>query len=117
MLDPKIQEELKNKLLKEKSRIKKTLAPTEKKEADREYETKFSEIDRDEEENADEMEMYESTLAADEAMKSELEKIERALAAMDAGTYGICSNCQKEIPLERLRAYPQADTCLNCEGK
>jgi RNA polymerase-binding protein DksA len=117
MLDPKIQEELKNKLLKEKLRIEKTLAPTEKKEADREYETKFSEIDRDEEENADEIEMYESILAVDEAMKSELEKIERALAAIDAGTYGICSNCQKEIPLERLHAYPQANTCLDCEGK
>ena len=50
-------------------------------------------------------------------MKGELEKIEKALAAMDAGTYGFCANCQKEIPVERLRAYPQADTCLDCEGK
>ncbi len=117
MIDPQTKEELKNKLLKEKARIEKALAPTEKKEIDREYETKFSEIDRDEEENADEMEIYESTLATDEALKGELEKIERALAAMNAGTYGLCSNCQKEIPLERLRAYPQADTCLDCEEK
>jgi len=117
MLDPQIQDELKQKLLEEKARIEKTLASTEKKEADREYETKFTEIDRDEEENADEMEMYGSTLAADEAMKSELEKIEKALAAMEAGTYGTCANCRKVIPVERLRAYPQADTCLDCEGK
>jgi RNA polymerase-binding protein DksA len=119
MLDPQIQEELKQKLLEEKQRIENTLSKTEtnKKGADREYETKFPEIERDEEENADEMEMYESNLAADEAMKTELEKIERALAAMDTGTYGICANCQKEIPLERLRAYPQADTCLGCDGK
>jgi len=117
MLDPQIQDELKQKLLKEKARLEKTLAPTEKKETDREYETKFTEIDRDEEENADEMEMYGSTLAADEAMKSELVKIDEALAAMGAGTYGTCANCQKEIPLERLRAYPQADTCLDCDGK
>jgi len=119
MIDPKIQEELKIKLLKEKARIEKTLSPTEtkKEEVDREYETKFQEIDRDEEENADEMEMYESSLAADEAMKEELKKIGKALEAMDAGTYGFCANCQKEIPIERLRAYPQADTCLDCEGK
>jgi RNA polymerase-binding protein DksA len=117
MIDPAIQEELKQKLIAEKERIEKTLAPTEKKEADREYETKFPEVDRDEEENADEMEMYGSTLAADEAMKGELEKIERALAAMETGNYGVCANCQKEIPVERLRAYPQADTCLDCEEK
>jgi DnaK suppressor protein len=119
MIDPKTQEELKQKLLEEKKRIEKTLSPTEvgKEGADREYETKFTEIERDEEENADEMEMYESDLATSEAMKSELEKIEKALSAMEAGTYGICTNCQKEIPLERLRAYPQADTCLDCEGK
>ncbi|OGI25623.1 MAG: hypothetical protein A3J76_06130 [Candidatus Moranbacteria bacterium RBG_13_45_13] len=119
MLDQKIQEELKRKLLAEKERISETLshAETAKKDVDREYETKFPEIERDEEENADEMEMYESNLAADEAMKTELEKIEKALAAIEAGTYGICANCQKEIPLERLRAYPQANSCLDCDGK
>jgi RNA polymerase-binding transcription factor DksA len=117
MIDPQIQEELKQKLLEEKTRIEKTLAPTEKKDADREYETTFPEVDRDEESNADEIDMYENNLAADEAMKGELEKIEKALAAMDAGTYGFCTNCQKDIPVERLRAYPQADICLDCDGK
>jgi len=119
MIDPQIQEELKQKLLEEKKRIEDTLSKTEmgKKEADREYETTFPEVDRDEESNADEIDMYESNLAADEAMKGELEKIEKALAAMDAGTYGLCAKCQKEIPVERLRAYPQADTCLDCEEK
>ena len=119
MIDPQVQDELKQKLLEEKERIEKTLSQTEtnKKGTDREYETKFPEVDRDEEANADEMDMYESNLAADEAMKSELEKIEKALAAMESGTYGSCANCQKEIPLERLRAYPQANTCIDCEGK
>jgi RNA polymerase-binding transcription factor DksA len=106
-------------LLEEKKRIESTLAKTEtgKKETDREYETTFPEVDRDEEANADEMDMYENNLAADEAMKTELEKIEKALTAMEAGTYGFCANCQKEIPVERLRAYPQADACLDCDGK
>lgn len=119
MIEPQIQEELKQKLFEEKSRIEKTLSPSEagKEGVDREYETKFTEIDRDEEENADEIEMYTSTVAADEALKSELEKIKRALAAMEAGTYGRCANCQKEIPVERLRVYPQADTCLDCQAK
>jgi len=116
MLDAKTLEELKKNLLEEKKRIEENLSKTEtdKKGIDREYETKFTEIERSEEENADEMEMYESNLAVDESMKTELKKIETALSRIEGGTYGICSNCQKEIPLERLRAYPQADVCLDC---
>jgi RNA polymerase-binding protein DksA len=116
MLDEKTLAELKQKLLAEKERIEKNMAPTEKSEkgVDREYQTTFPELDRDQEENADEMEMYESNLATDEALKSELKKINSALAAMENGTYGFCKNCQKEIPIERLMAYPQADTCLVC---
>jgi RNA polymerase-binding transcription factor DksA len=118
MLDPKIQEELKQKLLGDKKRLEETLGKSEIKDknVDREYQTAFSEIERDEEQNADEIEAYESTLATDEALKQELEKTNGALARIDEGTYGFCLNCQKEIPIERLRAYPQADTCLDCEA-
>jgi RNA polymerase-binding protein DksA len=117
MIDEKTREELEQKLLEEKKRIEENLAKTEtgEKGVDREYETKFTEIERDEEENADEMEMYESNLAVDESMKAELEKIDAALERMKNGTYGKCANCQKEIPLERLRAYPQAEACLDCK--
>ena len=118
MIDTKNLEELKQKLLEEKKRIEENISKTEtgKKGTDREYETAFPEIERDQEENADEMEMYESNLAIDESMKMELEKIDAALSRIEKGTYGKCSNCQKEIPLERLLAYPQADTCLDCKG-
>lgn len=44
-------------------------------------------------------------------------QIERALARMDAGTYGECINCGKQIPLERLEALPQAVDCLDCRRK
>ena len=75
-MEAKIQEGLKQKLLAEKDRIEKNLAQTEtcKKDADREYETTFPELDRDQEENADEMEMYESTLATDESLENRTQK-------------------------------------------
>jgi len=116
MLDQKIQEELKQRLLAEKKRLEENMAGLESspKKPDREYQTSFSEIERDEEANADEMEMYESNVATDETLKNELKKVKAALSAMEKGTNGFCENCQKEIPLERLRAYPQADTCLDC---
>lgn len=119
MLDQKTLAELKQKLLAEKERIEKNMAPTEKGEkgVDREYQTTFPDLDRDQEENADEMEMYESALATDETLKRELKKINAALVAMDNSTYGRCKNCGKEIPLDRLMAYPQADTCLKCSPR
>ncbi|MDF9410715.1 molecular chaperone DnaK [Brevibacillus laterosporus] len=40
-----------------------------------------------------------------------LGEIDQALERMDAGTYGICTVCGKEIPAERLEALPQALTC------
>ena len=117
MLSAKTLDELKQKLLAEKGRIEKNLAPAETKNkgVDREYQTAFPDIERDQEENADEMEMYASNLATDETLKAELQKIDAALSAMEEGTYGICKNCGKEIPPERLEAYPQADTCLDCK--
>jgi RNA polymerase-binding protein DksA len=117
MLDAKKLEELKEKLLEEKKRLEENLSKTETGKAgtDREYETAFSEIERDQEQNADEMEIYESNLAVDETMKTELEKIDAALERMKEGTYGFCANCQKEIPLARLEAYPQANSCLDCK--
>ena len=117
MLDQKTLEELKQKLLEEKNNIEENISKTEKSEkgTDREYKTAFPEIERDQEGNADEMEMYESNLAVDESMKKELEKINAALGRIEKGTYGACSNCNKEIPLERLLAYPQAERCLDCK--
>ena len=38
----------------------------------------------------------------------ELRDVRDALQRMDAGVYGVCEECGKPIPLERLRAYPAA---------
>jgi DnaK suppressor protein len=40
------------------------------------------------------------------------EKIERALAKIDAGTYGLCERCGKPIEKARIRALPYASLCL-----
>lgn len=49
----------------------------------------------------------------------ELRQIERALARLHQGTYGICEggsgNCQKRIPLPRLNALPYTPFCIICE--
>lgn len=44
----------------------------------------------------------------------ELERIEHAMQRLDDGTYGICEQCQRTIPLARLRVIPHASTCVKC---
>lgn len=43
-----------------------------------------------------------------------LSEIEAALARIEDGTYGICTNCGKPIGEERLEAYPWASLCIDC---
>ena len=42
-------------------------------------------------------------------------RIEEAITRIDAGTYGICSNCSREIRAGRLRAMPWARYCIDCQ--
>jgi DnaK suppressor protein len=47
--------------------------------------------------------------------KLELIRIDNALNRMESGTFGICEDCEEEIPLKRLRVRPDATLCLNCQ--
>lgn len=50
----------------------------------------------------------------DERMKAEIEAIDRALVKLEAGRYGRCEQCGKEIPQSRLEALPAAAACMAC---
>jgi DnaK suppressor protein len=45
----------------------------------------------------------------------ELNQIERAMARMKQGTYGLCEHCQSKIPVARLNALPYSTTCVECQ--
>jgi DnaK suppressor protein len=49
------------------------------------------------------------------ALRSNLRDVERAVAKMDAGTYGICERCGQPISVERLDALPWAVRCIDCQ--
>lgn len=40
--------------------------------------------------------------------------IDAALARIENGTYGTCTNCGKEIAVARLDAQPWASLCIDC---
>src|SRR5690606_5688224 len=52
----------------------------------------------------------ESEVDAGEAQRDqgELGAIERTLARIEDGSYGVCAECGADIPIERLRAQPLA---------
>jgi DnaK suppressor protein len=54
-------------------------------------------------------------IAVVRALRSNLRDVERALAKMDAGTYGTCERCGNPIPEERLEAIPWALLCIDCK--
>ncbi|WP_194421178.1 TraR/DksA family transcriptional regulator [Microbacterium abyssi] len=49
--------------------------------------------------------------------REELKQVDEALARMDAGTYGVCANCGRGIPVARLRVRPFAELCVPCAEK
>jgi len=49
-----------------------------------------------------------------EATRRRRADLDDALSRLDAGGYGVCERCGREIPAERLAARPAARTCVAC---
>lgn len=110
-------EQFKKQLLKEKEQLERDLRESAIKD-DGHWETKrtqFGETGRfDEEERADEVEEYASEASIDRQLETRLLDISAALQKIDAGAYGICTQCGKAIDEARLAANPAARTHINC---
>lgn len=52
-----------------------------------------------------------------DAAKQELQQVDAALARLDAGDYGVCADCGRPIPAERLEVRPFATHCVSCAAK
>ena len=55
--------------------------------------------------------------ALGDAGRNELSQINRALAHIEAGEYGVCVGCGKTIPAARLEVLPYSDRCVVCAEK
>jgi DnaK suppressor protein len=49
-----------------------------------------------------------------ERLRTQLEDVQVALARLADSSYGRCEACNDGIPVERLRALPEATRCRNC---
>ena len=52
-----------------------------------------------------------------DSLKAQLSNVDRALAKIDSGTYGLCEDCGKEIATARLEARPESIRCIECKTK
>ena len=46
---------------------------------------------------------------------NDLRDVEAALRRIHVGAYGVCIDCDDEVDLERLQAFPTAKRCLMCQ--
>jgi len=100
-----------------------------------EYEKRLLELKKGEElpffENTQELSLYDNhpadlgsesferskDLALIDNLKIKLRQIDEALALFSQGKYGICIDCGKIIPEERLLVNPVALRCIDCQKK
>jgi DnaK suppressor protein len=59
----------------------------------------------------------EHELALTQNAQDLLDQGKRALARIDAGTYGVCESCGDSIGKARLIAFPRARLCVGCKQR
>ncbi len=47
--------------------------------------------------------------------KTFLSKIDRAIAKIENGSFGVCENCEEDISVKRLEARPETTLCIRCK--
>jgi RNA polymerase-binding transcription factor DksA len=107
-------EDLRQRLLEERAELESQLTTIE--------ETSFATSQSDmsgevsfDEENADAGTFTferERDLSIENNVRDLMGKIDRALARMDEGAYGVCSRCGKPIEKARMKALPYVDLCI-----
>ena len=72
-------------------------------------------LPRDSEDAAIAMENDEVLRAIEATATSEMHHIDHALERIDAGAFGICETCGKDIEAARLETVPYTTRCASCE--
>jgi DnaK suppressor protein len=55
------------------------------------------------------------TLRLQERQTQLLQKIDRALAKIEEGSFGLCEQCEEPLNINRLKARPVATLCISCK--
>jgi len=119
-MDKKTLKKLEEELKKTKTIIEKGLNSFAKKDENLkgDWDTKFPRLGEkgrsDLEKAADEVEEYETLLSIEHSLEDKLRDIDTALKKIKSGKYGICEKCKKPISIARLKVFPAAKNCKDC---
>jgi DnaK suppressor protein len=124
-MNKKLENELKEKLEKQKKEIEEQLSRFAKKDSNlkNDWDTKYPKRGGGAtgssalEEAADDVEEYANMLPVEHSLELRLRDINIALEKIKKGNYGICENCHKEINEKRLEVFPEARFCVKCDKK
>jgi DnaK suppressor protein len=114
-LTPEILEELRSALVRERDSLRQSierLGDTERTLSASQADEQGAQADL-----ASDLAEEEIDIALESSARRRLAEVDAALQRMADGTYGICANCGKPIPIDRLRAIPWTTVCLDCSGK
>ncbi len=105
------------KLLEEEARLKSELGQIADPHAEggTEYETRFPNYGDSEEDNAAEVEDFSHNIAMKDTLTKELADVQKTLARLEEGGYGICKYCDQPIEEKRLEARPTSNSCVACK--
>lgn len=76
---------------------------------------KYPDYGTNEDDNAKELADFQSNLGLEEQLEVLIMKIDKALLAIDEGSYGKCKKCKEMIEQGRLEVMPYADVCVTCK--
>ncbi|MEX0878048.1 MAG: TraR/DksA C4-type zinc finger protein [Candidatus Spechtbacterales bacterium] len=121
-MEKKELEKFKEQLLKQKDSLEQELKEiaNQNPNSSEDWESKFPNFEQEDfdiEEAADEVEEYINRLPLEQALELKLKATKDALEKIEQDKYGICENCGKKIPQERLAVIPETKICLNCKEK
>lgn len=101
---------MKEKLLDEKKDLTDKLGSIARREG-QDYQPKYPEYGRNDEDNATEIADFQATAATETALEDRLKEVDSALERIEKGDYGVTKEGEM-IPEERLRANPAATTLV-----
>lgn len=112
-------DEMREQLNTAKARLESELAKFGRRSAqgDDDFTTTWEDYGEKEEENAAEVAAYSDSLGLEATFEPELREVIEALTRLDAGAYGLCKTCGRDINKPRLQARPMATLCIECQEK
>jgi RNA polymerase-binding protein DksA len=119
MIDQDLCNELRQQLVAERQRIENEIANLSREgiRGDTFQDDETDAVDQHPADDASELFEREKNLTVRRTLQISLREITDALGKFDSGTYGLCEMCGKPIAEKRLRAYPRATHCIECQSK